>query len=265
MTSLPEKEQVFTYNLKIINSAKKSVFSIKPLLYKLRFTSLNDLKKCVKDETSEIKGDVIGYIEPGHGQKGKLRTLCTDEDLSEMYVLHRRKHEVLLWCYGSVGEQTQQSAMPRKRTTDGSAPPSAKRHAIEKNITEIETIIKRLKEKHGDSYSVEKLNCWAHMLNMGKHSSYDEPPDFPFFKKPKDKIKNAVATSADAATSSVATTIAVTTAATVAANSPTKRVGLRAQCIDQLSKWHALLTAGAIDQSQYEDLKETILGDIKKM
>ena len=107
---------------------------------------------------------------------------------------------------------------------------------------------------------MEKLSCWAHMLNMGKHSSYDEPPDYPFFKKPKEKIKNAVtATSSDATTSPAATSLSL------GANSPTKRVGLRAQCIDQLSKWHALLTAGAIDQVQYDELKETILGDIKKM
>ena len=66
----------------------------------------------------------------------------------------------------------------------------------------------------------------------------------------------------------LATTSPAATAATclsLGTNSPTKRVGLRAQCIDQLSKWHALLTAGAIDQAQYDELKETILGDIKKM
>ena len=87
-----------------------------------------------------------------------------------------------------------------------------------------------------------------------------EPPDYPFFKKPKDKIKNAVST--DATTSAVAS---AATCSSLAAGSPTKRVGLRAQCIDQLSKWHALFTAGAIDEAQYGELKETILGDIKKM
>ena len=50
---------------------------------------------------------------------------------------------------------------------------------------------------------------------------------------------------------------------TSSSGSPTKRVGLRAQCIDQLSKWHPLLVAGGIDQAQYDELKDTILGDIK--
>ena len=44
--------------------------------------------------------------------------------------------------------------------------------------------------------------------------------------------------------------------------SPSKRVGVRTQCIDQLSKWHELLTKGAISQSQYEELKQTILKDM---
>lgn len=73
--------------------------------------------------------------------------------------------------------------MPHKRTQTSrdTAPPSSKRQAIAKSISEVEDIIKQLKEKHGNMYSVEKLNCWAHMLNVGRWSSYDEPPDFPFF------------------------------------------------------------------------------------
>ena len=47
VTSVPGKDQVFTYNLKIINCAKKSVFVMKPLLCKLR---LSELRECVKDE-----------------------------------------------------------------------------------------------------------------------------------------------------------------------------------------------------------------------
>lgn len=40
----------------------------------------------------------VGYIKPGHGLKGKLITLSDDEDLSDMYVVHRRKSEIVLWC-----------------------------------------------------------------------------------------------------------------------------------------------------------------------
>jgi len=37
------------------------------------------------------------------------------------------------------------------------------------------------------------------------------------------------------------------------------------QCIDQLSKWHVLLELGAITEAQYNELKATILDDIKHM
>ena len=37
------------------------------------------------------------------------------------------------------------------------------------------------------------------------------------------------------------------------------------QCIDQLSKRHVLLESGAITEAQYDDLKATILEDIKHM
>ena len=238
---------MFTYNVKVINNSKKSVYDIRPLAHKQRFSSLSDLKTCVQEEIGPVMNDTMGFIEPGHGKKGKIRELCT-EDLSEMYVLYKRKREVLLWCYGDVGEQ---STRKRSSQTIDDSAPSSKRQAIAKSISEVEEIIKKLKEKHGDTFSVEKLNCWAHMLNVGKHSSYDEPPDFPFFKRPKEKAKDAGAS------------VSVQPSTSSSANSPTKRVGLRAQCIDQLSKWHALLTAGGIDQAQYDEFKDTILGDIK--
>lgn len=254
VTSVVGKDQVFTYNVKVINSLKKSIYSIKHLVNRHQFSTLSDLVRCVKEGISGMKDDVLGYIEPGHGQKGKLRELTTDDDLKEMYVLYKRKQEILLWCYGDVGEQTGFNPPPqrkRKQASNTDAPPPGKRQAIAKSINEVEDIIKKLKEKHGDAYSVEKLNCWAHMLNVGKHSSYEEPPDFPFFKKCKKKVQinDKVAASPSGPT----------------CNSPSKRVGLRTQCIDQLSKWHELLNAGAIDQTQYDELKETILGDIKKM
>ena len=93
------------------------------------------------------------------------------------------------------------------------------------------------------------------MINSGKWSSYDAPPELPFFKKFKDKEKPKEKEKGPSDASSSGTV----------ASSPTKRLNLRMQCIDHLSKWHVLLQSGAISQSQYEALKGTILDDIKQM
>ena len=253
----------FNYNIKVINSFKKSIFAIKSLTIHHCFSTPTELKRCVQQEIERAKDDLIGYIEPGHGQKGKMRELKTEEDISEMYILHKRKRDILLWCYSDVGEQSGACStnLQCKRSVSDIPPPSSKRQAIAKNISEVEEIIKKLREKHSDAYSVEKLNCWAHMLNVGKHSSYDEPPDFPFFKKRKEKRSDGQRSGLSSDSGSTATIFSMSTST----NSPSKRVGLRTQCIDQLSKWHSLLNTGAIDQAQYDELKEAILGDIKKM
>ena len=102
------------------------------------------------------------------------------------------------------------------------------------------------------------------MINCGKWSSHDEPPDFPFFKKAKVKGKQPV--KQDSPSSDTTDMPRVSSQVTVATGSPsTKRLNRHAQCIDQLSKWHLLLEAGGITQTQYDELKESILDDMKQM
>lgn len=37
--------------------------------------------------------------------------------------------------------------------------------------------LRKLKEKHGNS----QKNAWAHLIQVGKHASYDSPPNYPYF------------------------------------------------------------------------------------
>ena len=56
-----------------------------------KFTSIED----IKDKLSELlkcKVAEIGYIEPGHGLKGKQQTLIDDDDIDEMYRLRGINH-----------------------------------------------------------------------------------------------------------------------------------------------------------------------------
>jgi hypothetical protein len=78
---------------------------------------------------------------------------------------------------------------------------------------------------------------------MKKHSSLEIAPDKPFWRRSKKVMETS--------SSSVAI-------------SPGKRINLRGQCVEQLQKWHDLLEGGAITKEQYDELKSTIIDDIKK-
>ena len=39
--------------------------------------------------------DQVGFVEPGHGAKGRL---SVPEDLDDMYSMHKARREILLWC-----------------------------------------------------------------------------------------------------------------------------------------------------------------------
>ena len=45
--------------------------------------------------------------------------------------------------------------------------------------------------------------------------------------------------------------------------SPGKRISYRTECIEQLGKWNSLMEKGAISHSQFQELQETTLSDIK--
>ena len=130
--------------------------------------------------------------------------------------------------------------------SDSHLEPSAKRISCAQKISDVEKIVVNLKEKHGSQYTTEKLNAWAHMVQMGKHDSLEAPPNLPYFGRAKGKRDS------DSAPFE----------ASMPCLSPEKRINLRTECMDQLSKWHCLLEKGAISQTQYDDFQKKILGDI---
>ena len=137
----------------------------------------------------------------------------------------------------------------RSRASDGEKPKS-KRDACMNKIQEIEEIVDELKKKHGNALNLEWYNAWAHMLHTGQYSSYDEPPNFPYFKMPGSKSFQSTSVVKDTEKSQ--------------AMSPGKRIHRRGECIQQLDQWFHLREKGVISSEQYEQLKTSILGDIGK-
>ena len=181
---------------------------------------------------------------PGHGIKGKQRVVENDSDILAMYADYKGKRIITLWMKCSWTRPSAQRKRPHSPSASG-LPSTSKRSNYESHLTkmtEVEVIMDKLKEKH-ERFSAEQLRAWAHMIQMNKYESYENPPDKPFFGKSR---KKALST------------------ATEAVISPGKRLNMRSECIDQLDKWHKLMERVAISLEQYKELQGTIPTDIKK-
>ena len=92
-------EKVFSYSVKIINTRKKSEYVIKKLRINNVFKSIDDLKDTLSTVNVASTIDQVGFIEPGHGAKGRQQWLTDSEDLKDMYSLHQYRNEIIFWCY----------------------------------------------------------------------------------------------------------------------------------------------------------------------
>ena len=200
----------------------------------------------VDDESDSPVEDIgaveIGYIEPDHGSKGKKVWLCNDSDLKAMYNAHNKKKVINLWCYT---EETCSRGKKRSRSPGDEKASSSKYESHSTKRLALVDIYEKLQDKHKGKYSPEQLRTRAHLLQEGKHESYEEPPDKPFFRGKKSSALSAVNTPTQPVSIS-----------------PGKKVNMRIELINQLEKWYQLLEMGAISQTQYAELKDTILLDI---
>ena len=254
-TLLPAAENP-TLTLKIVSSKKKSEYVIQNLRLSTRFSTLTSLKEQVM---SKCDGKVsfdegFGYIEPGRGVKGKQRWLLSDEDVADMYTLHNGKKEILLWCYSA--QESSKRPHPPDEPDEGSY--SQKRSRYKKQIDmmrEVEEIEDDLRSKHEGKYTEEQIRMWAHLIQMNKHTSYEEPPNKKLWKTSDN------AGSSQGASGSKSHSLGSSKSVL---DSPGKRVSLRGQCIDQLHRLQQLYTDGGITNDQYMEMKESIMKEVKK-
>ena len=173
-----------------MNPQCKTSYAVKKLSMSQKFQAKEDvIDKLSKELGSPVKE--IGYISPGHGLRGKHNPISTDQYVLKMYNEYRSKRcEIHLGCLCLTNENSVSSSerdQGRKLNHEGEETellaPSVKRGTCQQQIQQVEDIVEKLREKHGKKFSVEKVNAWAHMINMGKHSSYDAPPNFPYFDK----------------------------------------------------------------------------------
>lgn len=242
----------YVYSVKVVNPVRKSEYTVRKLSTYDRFSSFDELTEQLQKCLDKISPSQIGYIEPGHGLKGKQRWLYTDEDVDTMYDIYKRKTEILLWCFSENPEGSEITTCSKSKKAETSS--KSKKEAIASKINE------EVQDKHGNQYSVEKCNAWAHLIHVGKHDSHDDPPDLPYFRGTK---KRKLQTASEGRENSPPSPQAASKSSPSIITSPSKRVGLRSQCIEQLVKWHSLLEKGAISQLQYDEMQKAIMEEIK--
>ena len=118
---------------------------------------------------------------------------------------------------------------------------------ITHKLMKVEAIAVKLTE---GKFSAEQINVWAYLINMKKHQSFDDPPDKPFFRGNSKKVFKQKSSDIPNATGMVHEGI-----------SPSKRIDLRTELLDQLDKLSALLDKGIIDYAKYEQLHDSIIAD----
>ncbi len=117
-----EKEKSMIYSVKVIKTQKRSDFYVQQLKSYCIFRKLEALKTEIKS-CLDITPHQVGFIEPGHGLKGKNRWLVKDEDLIDMYSLYGKRKEVTLWC-SCVAKKA-----PARKHGHGEEPPSTSKKA----------------------------------------------------------------------------------------------------------------------------------------
>jgi hypothetical protein len=240
----------FTFQVKVINPQNQGGYVIQQWASK-RCDKSQELKTALAESFHESIGCYkfdFGYIQTGHGFKGKKLSIESDADMEKMYLSYLDKPVIRLWvkCLKDVDQYSRPKKRGRPDDSDGVTGSKAKRSAGSgydshmKRMDEVEEIYEELSDKHSENFTSEQIRAWAHMISMKKHSSYEIPPDKRFFQKKQEKDKDKTGVS------------------------PGKRIDLRSKCIDQLEKWHTLLDLKAITIEEYKKLQQTIIGDIQK-
>ena len=238
-----------------MNPAKKSEYNVHTFPAQ-KFSTVQCAKKTI---SQLLVGSVtdFGYIIPGHGLKGKHQIIKDDSDLRTMYAIYHGKRQITIWCTGKLNPATTITSKKRAHQVEEGTIDIMPKAKTAKIMLEVQVIMKKLQDKHGSKYSIKQYSAWAHMLQIESHKSYEEVPDLAYFgRNPKRVSQSPGATWSLSHLEPPGASGGQPPAIPVAPS--------RSECIDELTKWHALFEKGAITKQQYDNRQSKILADISK-
>ena len=90
---------MYSYSIKIVPKTKAEYVIQTFRSISNNFDTIEELKAAVCEACQgEVSLESFGYIELGHGSRGKQRWLACNEDLEELYRVYHGKKDILLWC-----------------------------------------------------------------------------------------------------------------------------------------------------------------------
>ena len=102
-------EVLFEYSIKIINPDRMSEFKNVRVSKWKQCETLEDLRLFLTEKVPSVSSEPpdfssvdLGYLEPGHGMKGKKQWFNNDDDVNEMYAKHAGRRNIQLWAYSRV-------------------------------------------------------------------------------------------------------------------------------------------------------------------
>ena len=173
-------QQKFSYSIKLINPRKKKDYRVYNIRDCAAFETMKSLEEFIKSKFSEFSDNStgmmsIGYVEPGHGWKGKQMWLNNDEDIDDLYRVCRKVKTILLWCY--LPDITIAKTQRKHALTSKCGPPGSKTtkraKCVENNgnkADEARDVLEELRAKHDGKYTAEQLHAWAEMIQIKKHT-----------------------------------------------------------------------------------------------
>lgn len=270
----------YSAKVMIVNPQKKKDYNMVKCQPIPEGVSLDSLQEILLQSFPEgtrkphIEEMEFGYIEPGHGLKGKKEWIFDDDDIKRMIEAHtggKKAREIYLWCYCAVDREKTKKSRSRSKSPRSKSPKSrASRYDAQvSKMSKVDEIFKKLDKNHPKKFTPEQKRAWAHLIELGKHDSYDEPPKKRFFqqvsKQSSENEASVASASQPSTSSSLTTSISAEQSTTTPVLSAGHRVGIRSECIDQLQKWHSLYKNGAVTKEQYDDLQSSILSDIHNL
>lgn len=273
---LSAAKHAFEYSLKMVNPSCMRDFKTVDIRGQKLCSSLDELKEFIMSRLPSGIGDVpdleavdMGFVEPGHGGKGRKVWLFNDDDLHNMYKTHQKKKRILLWCYTekAASSHASRSTGPEKKgkgDNEGISKGGSSYNSQLQKQEAVDKIFSQLKDKHSGKYKPEQLRTWAHMYHLGTHDSLECPPDKPFFRG--NLRKRSSSEIGSSSSSSDRTPESKRSAGTTANGvSPRRQVNIRSELTDQLKKCQDLVETGGISKEVFDDLQHTILDDIKQL